>query len=463
MDLGIGPGLAGTMKQKPEKALVPRPPSAVEKVAPGAKRILSGMMADCTSTARTLASREQRAPISTRFRIGEYEWCEPDYQQILIWAVETGLKPEEVVTRLLDQQPSFYPFFDGPPFANGRLLKVNFDLRLLRCGRLEWVNGLEITHLHFIGASGEVPLSDLGMLPLARLVWLSCSELGLTRLNLTKVPKLEYLDCLGNRLAELQLHCVPQLTSLLCSENELAELKLNQTSNLHFLSCGQNRLTQLDLSGLHRLKAVFCGKNKLTELKLTDLPTLASLHCEENSIHELDLAEVPELHSLDCSRNQISKLDLNQCPKLRSLLCYRNRLTWLDLSSVQELKYLDCADNAIEKILMDLEQIGQKHIIQDLWSHWRNEPGEREPRVQEIIDRFHAGEGGPTERVRFGLACLHGRDTSKDPIEAYKWFKLAAEQGDKDAAEELAYLASILPSVWLQEGDRRYREFKAAH
>jgi hypothetical protein len=34
------------MNEKKENALVPRPPSAVQKAVPGAKRILSGIVAD---------------------------------------------------------------------------------------------------------------------------------------------------------------------------------------------------------------------------------------------------------------------------------------------------------------------------------------------------------------------------------------------------------------------------------
>ena len=208
-------GPVSTMNEKKENALVPRPPSAVEKTASGPKRILSGIVSDTLA----LASREQGSLARTKFRIGEYEWCEPDYKQILIWSEETGLKPEEVIARLLDKQSLHegsmlglwsFPSFEEPLFADGKLLKVNFDLRLLRCGRLQWVNGLEITHLRFFvfDASGEQWLSDLGPLPLSRLVALYCSELGLTRLNLTGVPQLEYLSCIRNRLEELQLYYV---------------------------------------------------------------------------------------------------------------------------------------------------------------------------------------------------------------------------------------------------------------
>ena len=346
------------MNEKKDNALVPRPSGAVEKVVPGVKRILSGMVSDTLA----LASSEQRALAPRKFRIGDYEWCGPDYRQILIWAELTGLKLEEVIARLFDQQSLHEgsllrwvvgPSYVEPLFADGRLLKVDLDLRLLPCRRLEWVNGLEITHLRIIETSDMTDtawLSDLGPLPLSRLVSLACSELGLTHLNLTGVPQLKDLDCRENRLEELQLYCVPQLNILECGKNELADLKLDQTPNLQKLSCWGNRLTKLDLSGLHWLEFVACDKNKLTELKLGDLPNLMYLLCGENYLNEWNLEEVPELHSFNCSSNQISKLDLSQCPKLWHLQCSQNQLTSLDLHSVQELTELNCANNAISEL-----------------------------------------------------------------------------------------------------------------
>jgi hypothetical protein len=116
------------MNEKDEKALVPRPLSAVEKAVPGVKRILSAMVDD------TLALAEQRAPAMEKFRIGDYEWCEPDYRQILIWSEETGLKPEEVIARLFDKQSLqegslrgifVGPSFEEPLFADGRLISCS--------------------------------------------------------------------------------------------------------------------------------------------------------------------------------------------------------------------------------------------------------------------------------------------------------------------------------------------------
>jgi hypothetical protein len=44
--------------------------------------------------------------------------------------------------------------------------------------------------------------------------------------------------------------------------------------------------------------------------------------------------------------------------------------------------------------------------------------------------------------------------------EAYKWFKLAAEQG-KDVGRRLTSLTTSMTSGQLQEGKRRFREFQS--
>ena len=542
------------MNDKKDNALVPRPSGAVEKVVPGAKRILSDMVSD------TLALAEQRAPGTAKFRIGDYDWCEPDYQQILVWAEETGLEPEEVINRLLDQQSlreipepdselSTY-VFKQPLFASGRLLKVNLNLRLLRCSKLRWVNGLEITHvcmstgeisdLQLSDASGRILLSDLGSLPLPRLSWLRCQSLGLNRLDLTRVPRLEGLDCTGNRLHELHLDHVPKLVRLHCRKNELTELKFDQTPNLRTLNCCANKLTQLTLPSLNRLSSVFCGENRLNQLKLGNLPSLVTLVCRKNRLHELDLTEVPDLQWLDCLNNQISKLDLSRCSKLRRFACNRNQLTRLDLSSLQGLKWLECANNAISeldlsscpnleevdcsgnpisvidirglknlrvlnrsphtKVLMDPEQ---EHTVQDLEAQFQKGMsyyfGYRLPQNYTeaaklfllaagrghidsqtyLAECYFEGNGAPQDygkavewyqraaaqgnpgaqanlskaQANLGLAYLYGKGVSKNKIEAYKWIKLACEQGDKEVTEKLTPLVSKLSSGELKEAD----------
>jgi TPR repeat protein len=48
-----------------------------------------------------------------------------------------------------------------------------------------------------------------------------------------------------------------------------------------------------------------------------------------------------------------------------------------------------------------------------------------------------------------------------DQIEAYKWYRLAAEQGDKDAGEEVVSVGALLSPKQIAEGERRCKEFKA--
>jgi len=66
--------------EKDNFALAPRPASAVEHAAPATRRLLSGMVADTLA----LASKETSKPAKARFRIGDYEWCEPDYRATLV-------------------------------------------------------------------------------------------------------------------------------------------------------------------------------------------------------------------------------------------------------------------------------------------------------------------------------------------------------------------------------------------
>lgn len=58
----------------------------------------------------------------------------------------------------------------------------------------------------------------------------------------------------------------------------------------------------------------------------------------------------------------------------------------------------------------------------------------------------------------WGVACLVGeRGAAPDPIEAHKWFNLAARAGDHRAASSRAELALILSPAEVREAQRRAR------
>ncbi len=74
-------------------ALIRLPSFAVEKAEAGPRRILTGMVSDALAVAKSL----ERALATARFRIGDHEFCDPDYRQILIWAASLGVTPEYFV------------------------------------------------------------------------------------------------------------------------------------------------------------------------------------------------------------------------------------------------------------------------------------------------------------------------------------------------------------------------------
>ena len=171
------------MNEKNDFALVPRPPSAVEKAEPGAKRVLAGMVGDTLA----LANKAQIKPGEAIFRIGEYEWCEPDYCQILIWAKALNLDPAEVIQRLLVEKDDVRPEWVQTKFADGVLQKLDWNFELLPLRRFEWVRGLAMTH---ICLSGPMQEPTALALQIPSLTHLRCCTLRLTELELSGVPGL---------------------------------------------------------------------------------------------------------------------------------------------------------------------------------------------------------------------------------------------------------------------------------
>ena len=235
--------------------LVPHPPSAVEQTQPGAKRVLSGMVAD----ALALAKKEASALIAAKFRIGDYDWREPDYRQLLIWAKALAINPEELIDQLLNGNRYTGELWQETQFSEGRLQKINWDDSLLPIKNLEWIAGLRTTHLSFCTTFLEhIPFiknGDIQMLKptLPALTHLSCPRLNMVCLDLSETPNLIDLCCHDNRLKRLDLSETPQLQVLFCSSNQISNLDFSQNKYLKSLSCDLNKLIHLDLSGTSNL------------------------------------------------------------------------------------------------------------------------------------------------------------------------------------------------------------------
>src|ERR1700685_2079928 len=84
------------MGEEVHKALVVRPSTEVGRVSAGAENVLSRIVSDALVLARPHAT----SMASARFRVGDYEFREADYQQILLWAKALEVDPITMVRRL---------------------------------------------------------------------------------------------------------------------------------------------------------------------------------------------------------------------------------------------------------------------------------------------------------------------------------------------------------------------------
>lgn len=366
------------MNEKSDFALVPTPANALGKAQPSAKRILSDMVVDTLAlvppkevapSSVTIRMRLLQAAVlkvsgsgeqlvaspAPKFRIGEYAWREPDYQQILIWAKTLSCAAEEVVRRLQAGRKQRYggeweahgkrqlrvqagnPVWSETKFAHGAILALNWDFELLPIEKFEWVPGLLLTHLGFASSPKHPPNLRLRV---PSLTHLCCNRLGLSKLDLSGVPFLTELSCANNQLSELDLARVPLLTKLSCSNNQLSELALSHLPLLTELSCDDNQLTNLDLSRVPLLKRLVCQNNKLSNIDFSAVPLLTGLACGGNPLNGLDLANVPLLSTLLCRDNRLTKLETSRLPRLTVLHCHDNALRELDIRPINALQRL---------------------------------------------------------------------------------------------------------------------------
>ena len=287
------------MEPNHERSIILRPDFRIEKSADGRSRIVTSMVDETLAVVRQQLDTEAR-----KFRIGQYEWCEPDYQQIIIWAKALSLKPEEVVHRLLEgKMPRFVQSGDAEwtktVFTDGKLRRLNWNFDLLPIESFEWVDGLALTHLALFRPG----------------------------LQSKRIPEMSFR--------------LPALTHLLCNRVGLSELDLSSVPNLKCLNLGWENLTTLDISSVPQLTYLCCGETQITKLDLSNVPTLTSLVLEANQLTELDLSNVPMLKALHCGQSLLTKLDLSKVPMLTTLFCSGNNLVELDIRCLEDIKELE--------------------------------------------------------------------------------------------------------------------------
>lgn len=201
---------------------------------PGPARIVTRMAENMLAQA---SLREQALTSQRLYRVGDYEFREPDHEQIQRWAKMLGMAPEEIVEKLASWRVTKYwveadRSTIGFEVQGGAIISLAWNFQDCPLTDWAWVAGLRLEQL----AVENCPGPALPTLP-GCLRELYCGENPLTELDLSPVPGLITLDCWRNPLTELDLRPVPGLTYLNCSSNRLTNLW-----------CNDNQLKTLKLS-----------------------------------------------------------------------------------------------------------------------------------------------------------------------------------------------------------------------
>ena len=336
-------------------SLVPVHDATLDTSRPKAARVLPKMVSETLALAREV-------PL---FKILEHEWCQPDYTQILIWAEQLGLEPQEVVRRLIDGRDS------GTECRDGKILNLKLDLGTFPVPEFRWADGLQIKELHIIDSDpdGPVPgapeswyewikqrvdydrLQPDGPTPESWFNWLKETEIkqpGYSDESSTRSYIKGWVHSHGRRLSPAIKLRLPNLRTLDCSHLLIDELDLQGSPFLEVLLCSYNRLKQLDLSPIPLLRRLDCSSNKIRWLSTEAASALIYLDCASNELRDLDLAGLTNLQYLDCGANNIHELDLSAVPNLEHLSCDINQLPELDIRMLQKLKKLSYGNDDLD-------------------------------------------------------------------------------------------------------------------
>jgi len=87
---------------------------------------------------------------------------------------------------------------------------------------------------------------------------------------------------------------------------------------------------------------------------------------------------------------------------------------------------------------------------------WSLGPGDYDTAVQEF--RLLAEQRHAQAQVNLGIMYSQGRGVPKDSVQAYRWYTLAASQGDDLAGKFKAHLEKSMTPTQLAEAQRLARE-----
>lgn len=294
-----------------------------------------------------------RAVQEPRFRIGGHEFCEPDYRQILLWAADSQVTPDQFVQKL--RWMEYQNWDDGCVLNSANLVGGKIKQLCLAVDKLtiipnKWIPGLELRSLGIDDDRGSregdaynpeaaICLTDFSS-PSPCLESLSFLGCKLRRFRLNGMPNLKELTLVYTDLDLLDLAHVSRLTGLWVHFSPLAELDLTPVPLLVTLSCMFCGLDEIDLSMTPLLTNLDVCGNQFEALDIGTLRLLEHLSCAHNNLTHLDLSAKPKLRSLWVDDNQLRHLDLSAVPLLTDLRVEKNHLNELDIQPLANLKSL---------------------------------------------------------------------------------------------------------------------------
>lgn len=73
-----------------------------------------------------------------------------------------------------------------------------------------------------------------------------------------------------------------------------------------------------------------------------------------------------------------------------------------------------------------------------------------------------ANQNNGSAQYNIGLMHFYGQGVRKDPVEAYKWFSIAASNGILKGRTALKRLANFMSPLQIRQAEKRAREWKPA-
>lgn len=248
------------MTDRKGRELTPNLSTQLAPKSTSAKNLIDTSISDALATARS------KGLANLKHKLGEYEFNEPDFQQILTWADQILESPEVILEQLQGDEDDM--FMEGFKVEDGSITSLTFN-----------------HHVDF-QPTKDTPIK------LPNLLHLNCSHQGVEHLDLSYVPKLVELNCQANKLTALNLSKVPLLEELYFGANETQSTDLSHVPKLKTLYCFENGIKELGLIGLSNLEKLDCRNNKISQIDLSHIPKLRSLVCTTNIIEHLDLSKV---------------------------------------------------------------------------------------------------------------------------------------------------------------------------